>query len=109
MSADNDDYEYIDYVSLLPWQLIGEFLTLPEILNIRLVSSEMIDPIHSLSPQKCAALLAEALRANNMHMVPFGTWDNAVQDEASIANAFIRDGHEDTTYLDALVRCIRVM
>lgn len=95
--------------SLLPWPLIAEFLTLPEVLNTRLVSLGVIEAIHGLSPQTCGAFLEQALRERNMHLVPHGSWERPVQDESSLGNMLIRDNHEHTSSLDTMLRCFRVL
>lgn len=107
MSDDDDDSAHD--ASLIPWELIGEFLTLPEILNTRLVSHDVIASIHGLSPHKCGALVEVALRARNVHLVTNGSWNDALQDGSSIGDMIIRDGHETTTSLDALLRCFRIL
>lgn len=93
----------------LPWAQVGEFLTLSEILTMRLVSHDVINAIHEISPQKCGALLEEALQQRNMQLVPFGSWDRPIQSQEDISNMFIRDGHEYTTTLDGMLRCFRVL
>ena len=98
-----------DNATLLPWALIAEFLTLPEILITRLISHDVIEAIHALSPQKCGALLEEALRERNMHLIPHGAWDRAVQDKMSIADVIIRDTQQDTASLDTMLRYFRVL
>lgn len=105
----DDEYNTDDDAALLPWQLIAEFLTLPDVLNTRLVSHSVIERIHGLSPQKCGAFLEEVLRTRNMHLFPFRSWDHAVQDDANIANMLIRDSHEHTAPFDTMLRCFRIL
>jgi hypothetical protein len=105
----SDDDDSAHDALLLPWELIGEFLTLSEVLNTRLVSHEVLVSIHRLSPHKCGALIEVALRARKVHLVTNGSWKDALQDGSSIGDMISRDGHESTTSLDALLRCFRVL
>jgi hypothetical protein len=93
----------------LPWELIAEFLTLTEILTTRLVSRSVISWVHDLSPQTCGAMLEQALKSRNMHLVPRGSWEDAVQDQQGIADMLIRDNIQHSSPLDITLRCFRVL
>jgi hypothetical protein len=93
----------------LPWGFISEFLTLPELLVTRQVSHAVADAVHDVSPQKCGALLEQALRRRNIHLLPYRSWDRPIQDQPSVTDMLIRDVDEHTASLDGMLRCFRVL
>jgi len=103
MSVDNND------ASLLIWALIAEFLSLSEVLAARLVSRDAMQAIQGVSPQKCGALLEQALRARNIVLCYHGSWDRAVQDASGASDMLIRDTRERTTSFDTMLLCFRVL
>lgn len=109
MLGDDSDSEQQILVSLLPWGFISEFLTLSEILVTRQVSHVVADAVHDVSPQKCGALLEEALRMRNIHLLPYRSWDRATQDRSTVTDMLIRDVDEHTASLDGMLRCFRVL
>jgi hypothetical protein len=108
--------ETADWENRLPWEIMAEFWTLPEVMTMRQVSPSVCDAMQELSPQKCANLLETALRKRNLHTIPFGTWKNHTQDAERLGEVLRRDAQRNngadtaaTTAFDVMMRYFRVM
>ena len=88
---------------LVPWELVVEFSSLDEILNLRLVSRSMADCMSQISPFKCASLLQKRLTSSQVSLVSNGSWKKPCQDYV----AFLT--RPETSALDTLIRTMRAM
>lgn len=90
-------------VELVPWELVAEFSTIDEILNLRLVSRSMAESMSMISPTHCSSLLEERLVSLQISLLSNKTWKKPCQDYV----AFV--ARPESSPLDTVMRTLRTV